>query len=313
MKGKRVLAVLAMLCLWAAPPATRAADRNDYANRAFTEPLTSGLEKFYARDFAAAEQFFEQALTVVPDNTLAISFLNAAAARRTGELDSLVDVEEDRVARSPKDYVAHVRLGFSYLFSSLLGHDRIEDARDELNSAVQLQPAGQAAHVGLGIMRFNDRSANRSKIEFLTALGSDRNNVLAREYLGELYQLDLRDPQRGLAYVIDVPNLVPAYADILFHIGSLLYDLKQHDAAIKYLTQGLELDTGHVGEAGQHALTLLARIYLDEKKLDAAKRALNAAVANDADAEYARTLLEKINNGDYDGKSGSGTTASVSK
>jgi tetratricopeptide (TPR) repeat protein len=126
--------------------------------------------------------------------------------------------------------------------------------------------------------------------------------VLAREYLGELYQIDLRDPQRGLAYVIDVPNLVPGYADILFHIGSLLYDLKQHDAAIKYLTEGLELDTGHVGEAGQHSLTLLARIYLDDKKLDDAKRALNAAVSNNADADYARTLLDKINNGDFDPK-----------
>ena len=68
-----------------------------------------------------------------------------------------------------------------------------------------------------------------------------------------------------------MPNLVPGYADIAFHIGSLLYDLKQPQAAIGYVKRGLDLDTGHVGEAGQHGYTLLARIYIGENKLTDAK------------------------------------------
>jgi superkiller protein 3 len=274
--------------------------RNDYAARDFVEPLSAGLKAFYTRDFKSAQSDFERALKVVPDNTLAISFLNAAAAQQQGSLDVLTNVEEDAMSGTPKNYVNHVRLGFSYMFQSVAGRDRTQDAREELNAAVNLDPDGAAAHVGLGILRFNERSANRAKTELLEALRTDSNNVLAREYLGQLYQTDLRDPQRGLSYVIDVPNLVPQYADIAFHIGSLLADLHEDDAAIKYLNRGIALDTDHVGEAGQHGYTLIARIYIDQHRLKDATAVLTTALDNDVDTIYAQTLLAKIKNGDYD-------------
>jgi Tfp pilus assembly protein PilF len=283
----------------AAPPAP--AGRNDYTNFPFTQALSAGLKHFYARDFEKAQSDFEQALAAVPDNTLALSFLNAAASQ-AGTLDALTNGEEDAASSAPKDYLGHVRLGFSYMFESVAGRDRSEDARDELNAAVNLKPDEQAAHIGLGILRFNDRSANRAKTELLLALKADPNNVLAREYLGQLYQTDLRDPQRGLSYVIDVPNLVPGYADIEFHIGSLLYDLKQPQAAIAYVKRGIDLDTGHVGEAGQHGYTLLAQIYIGQHHLDDAKKVLNQAIASNTDVIFAKALLAKINAGDYDPK-----------
>jgi tetratricopeptide (TPR) repeat protein len=297
-----VIAALALASLILSGGAASAAGRNDYANAAFNGPLSDGLRHFYAREFKEAQADFERALGVIPDNTLAISFLNASAAQQGGALDTLTNVEEDAVAGTPKNYVNHVRLAFSYLFQSVAGRDRSQDARDELNQAVLLDTDAPGAHVGLGIMRFNERSANRAKPELLLALKSDPNNVLAREYLGQLYQTDLRDPQRGLSYVVDVPNVVPNYADIEFHIGSLLYDLKQPDAAIGYVKRGLELDGGHVGEAGQHGYTLLARIYIDQHRLDDAKKTLNASIAANADTIFAKTLLAKIQNGDYDEK-----------
>ena len=301
--AKRVAAPAA-----AKKPAAPAAARNDYANRAFVDRLDSGLGHFYARDFKKAQDDFERALAIIPDNTLAISFLNAAAAHQPGALDVITNVEEDAVTGAPKNYVNHVRLGFSYMFESVAGRDRTQDAREELNAAVAIDPDGAAAHVGLGIMRFNERSANRSKTELLAALRTDDENVLAREYLGQLYQSDLRDPQRGLSYLIDVPNLVPQYADINFHIGSLLLDLHQTDAAIGYLKKAIALDSAHVGEAGQHGYTLLGRIYIEQHDLASATNILNAAVANDVDTIYAKTLLAKIKAGDYDkveGKSSS--------
>jgi tetratricopeptide (TPR) repeat protein len=298
-----LLAIAAVLCTGAAAPAAQPAGvRNDYANAAFMASLSRALKLFYTRQFKEAQGAFERALDVVGDNTLALSFLNAAAAQQPGALDTLTNVEEDTVAGTPKNYVNHVRLAFSYLFQSVAGRDRTQDAREELNQAVALNADGQAAHVGLGIMRFNERSANRSKTELLLALKVDPNNVLSREYLGQLYQTDLRDPQRGLSYVIDVPNLVPGYADIQFHIGSLLYDLKQPQAAITYVQRGIDLDVDHVGEAGQHGYTLLARIYIEQHKLDDAKKALNASIAANADTIFAKSLLAKIQNGDFDPK-----------
>jgi tetratricopeptide (TPR) repeat protein len=123
---------------------------------------------------------------------------------------------------------------------------------------------------------------------------------LAREYLALIYQVDLRDPQRALAYVIDVPNVAPEYADIYYHIASLFDDLGQSGAAREYATRGLEKDIGHVGEAGRHGYTLLARIYLNEKKTTDARRVLRASIDANVDVALATTLLHKIDRGDYD-------------
>ena len=240
-----VLATLGAVPLVAAAPAPKApaaaaspAPRNDYADTAFTAPLAQGLRAFYRRDFVAARKGFEDAIAVIPDNTLAIALLNATAAQTPGKLDGLVDAEEEVLAKNPKSPLAHVRLAFSYMFVSLTGRDRRIDAREELNAAVQLDPTSQSAHTALGIMRETERSANRAKTEFLAALEVDPQNVLAREYLALIYQNDLKDPQRALTAIIDVPNLVPDYADIYFHLASLMHDLGQYDAAINYATRG---------------------------------------------------------------------------
>jgi tetratricopeptide (TPR) repeat protein len=300
MTSRRALLSTTLLCcavVVARVPAALASqrpERNDYADVRFTSALDAGLQDFYAERFAEGQAAFERALQIVPDNPLAIAFLDASAAHRLGALDAVVNAAEDAVGDNPKSYVNHLRLGFAYLFASRAGRDRTQDARDEFNAAVLLDPDAAGAHVGLGIMRFDDRSTNRSKVEFLRALRADPNDVLAREYLGELYQTDLHDPQRGLSYVIDIPNLVPQYADIDFHIGSLLSDLHQNDAAISYLQRGIALDRSHVGEAGQHGYTLIARIEINERRYADAKSELAAALAADVDTIYARTLLAKV-------------------
>jgi tetratricopeptide (TPR) repeat protein len=301
-----VNALRAALCgaafaLAAAPGAAAAPAPAAYADPAFAAPLDAGLRAFYQRDFATARDRFAAALAIVPDNTLAIAFLNATAAQTPGAFDALVVAEEDRLVDDPHGYVTQLRLGFSYAFSGALGRDRSADAREALEAAAAARPGAAAPHDGLGILRENERSANRAKIEFLAALASDPNDVLAREYLAALYQVDLKDPQRGLGYAIEVPNLVPGYADIDFHIASLLHDLGQLPAAIDYATRGLEIDVGHVGEAGQHGYTLLARIYLDERHAADARRVLNASIAAGVDVEYAQTLLARLDAGDYGG------------
>jgi hypothetical protein len=293
--GRIAAALLTFVAL--AVPA-RAALPGAYADAAFVDALDAGLHAFYARDFAGAQSDFANAVARRPENTFAIAFLNAAAVHRPGALDALIASEEDR-ASTARSYDAHVQLGFSYAFAGSIGLPRDADARDEFNAAAAIDPSRPGAHDGLGILREDARSANRAKIEFQSALARDPDDVLAREYLGLLYQVDLKDPVRGLATIAGVPNLIPAYADIDFHLASMLYDAHQPDAAIVYATRGLELDTGHVGEAGQHGFTLLARIYLDRKQIADARRVLRASVASDADAAYAAALLQRIDAGDY--------------
>ena len=279
-------------------PAAAATVTSAYANRSFVDALDAGLQAFYARDFATAQDRFTDAVALEPQNTFAIAFANAAAAHRPGALAALIVREEDRAA-AMRSYDAQVQLGFSYAFASATGEPRDADAREAFETALRIDPLRAGAHDGLGILREDARSANRAKLEFQAALARDPDDVLAREYLGLLYQVDLRDPARALTYLIAVPNLIPGYADIDFHIASVLYDLHQPVAAIGYATRGLELDIGHVGEAGQHGYTLLARIYLDRKQLADARRVLVASISSDADAVYAQTLLHRLDAGEY--------------
>jgi len=109
-----LLGLCLVATIGAAPVAPKPSERNDYAKASFTAPLSEGLRHFYARDFKSAQADFNRALLVVPDNTLAISFLNAAAAQQQGELDVLTNVEEDAVSGAPKNYINHIRLAFSY-------------------------------------------------------------------------------------------------------------------------------------------------------------------------------------------------------
>jgi hypothetical protein len=146
----RALAALATLALalatLAASPAPKPAPpkpaaaatgaRNDYANPSFTAPLGQGLKAFYSRDFSGARKGFEDALAVIPDNTLALSFLNATAAQMPGTLDTLIDAEEEQLAKNPKSALPHVKLAFSYLFASLTGRDRTVDARRVLKASI---------------------------------------------------------------------------------------------------------------------------------------------------------------------------------
>ena len=281
-----------------AAPASGAAD--PYSNPSFTSRVTAGLTAFYSRKFAEAKAEFSAALQIAPSDSLAISLENAAARNIGPEaLAVLSNDEEDAVSKRPKDALAQTRLAYTYLFQQSYIPSRGQDARDALNAAVSADANLAAAHVGMGIYRLNEESTNRAKVEFLTALKQAPHDVLAREYLASIYQTDLRDPNRALSYLINIPNLVPNYADAYYHLASIMDDLGQYDAAVKYLKTAIELDKGHVGEAGQFGLPLLGQIYLKTHRIDDAKQAFSQAIVFGEEPEYSKKQLEKIRRGDY--------------
>jgi tetratricopeptide (TPR) repeat protein len=281
-----------------APAAKPTPAADPYANRTFIGHLDTGLSEFYDKQFDAARTDFNAALAIAPTDSLALSLMNAAV-RNIGidELGDLADQEEDVVAKSPKDPVAQTRLAYTYLFQAQAVATRADDAKDALNAAIEADPDLGAAHVGLGIYRLDEGSTNRAKGEFLAALSAQPHDILALEYLSGIYQNDLREPDRGLAYLIDVPNLVPNYADAYFHLGSIMSDLGQYDAAVDYLKTSIDMDKGHVGEAGQFGLPLLGDVYLKIHKLDLAKKAYSDAVVFGEEPEYSKAQLDRIKSG----------------
>ena len=281
----------------AAPLPARALD-DPYANHAFVSDLDTGLTAFYGKQFAQARDDFDAALKIAPADSLALSLMNAAVSNIGPDaLESLANDEEDEVAKHPKDAIAQTRLAYTYLFEAQAIPQRSGDAKDALDAAIESEPALAGAHVGLGIYRLGEESTNRAKAEFLAALASQPHDILALEYLSGIYQDDLRDPQRALTYFVDVPNLIPGYADAYFHLGSIMEDLGQYDAGVAYVKTGISLDTGHVGEAGQFGLPLLGDLYLKLHELDLAKKAYADAVASGEEPEYSKAQLDRLRAG----------------
>ena len=300
---RAVILACALGCTLLAPCAASAtmsgSTGEQYANRAFLTHIGDGLSAFYSKDFGKARVEFEAALAIAPADSFALSFFNAAV-RNLGvdAISELANQEEDAVARSAKDPLAQTRLGYTYLFMAQFQTDRGPDARDAFNAALAIDPNLTAAHVGIGIYRLGENSTSRAKAEFLAALALSSKDVLAREYLSSIYQTDLRDPNRALAYLVDVPNLMPTYPDAFYHLGSIMDDLGQYDAAIKYLKTAIDLDKGHVGEAGQFGLPLLGEVYLKIHKLTEAKLAFSQAIVFGEAPEFSQSELDKIKRGD---------------
>lgn len=299
------ISAVAMLVGWAPlpPHATphprpQSAPGDPYRDKAFVDHLDAGLTDFYDKQFDAAKTEFGAALALAPSDSLALSLMNAAV-RNVGEdaLDALANSEEDGIAKHPDDALLQTQLAYTYLFQAQSVASRADDAKDALNTAVGVDPTLAAAHVGLGIYRLEEGSTNRAKGEFLAALSSQPHDILALEYLAGIYQNDLREPDRALTYLIDVPNLVPNYADSYFHLGSIMSDLGQYDAAVSYLRTSIDMDKGHVGEAGQFGLPLLGDVYLKLHKLDLAKKAYADAILFEEEPEYSKAQLDRIKAG----------------
>jgi len=297
------LVVLLVCALILAPSIARAAaagsNGEQYSDRTFLTHVADGLSAFYSKDFAKARLEFEAALAIAPADSFALSFYNATM-RNMGvdAISELANQEEDAVAKNAKDALAQTRLGYTYLFMAQFQTDRGPDARDAFNAALAIDPSLTAAHVGVGIYRLGENSTSRAKAEFLAALALSPKDVLAREYLSSIYQTDLKDPNRALAYLVDVPNLLPTYPDAYYHLGSIMDDLGQYDAAIKYLKTAIDLDKGHVGEAGQYGLPLLGEVYLKIHKVPEAKVAFSQAIVFGEAPEFSQAELDKIKRGD---------------
>ena len=251
--------------------------------------IADGLSSFYARHFVEAQADFDRALALAPANAFALSFADAAAAQVPEALPRRQKAAGVEVAAHPDDPVAALHRGYAMLFA-LVGDRDGSQARGDLERAARGLRDPASAHDGLGVLAYRRRAVAVAKHEFQAALAIDPDDPLAREYLGEIEQTELADPQRALGAFAALPDLLPAYADGFFHLGSTLVDLHQPALAERYLERAVALDPHGVGQAGQFGYSLLARIALDEGAYDRAHELLERAIAVGADAPYAKTL-----------------------
>ena len=281
----------------AAAPTARATTTPTRRSR---QPLGPGLRAFYARDFAAARQGLRSgAGGRARQHAGALVPATPPRRRRRASSTRLVDAEEDGLAKSPKSALAHVRLG---LLVPVRVADRARPQRRRARGAQRRRRSStrprrprtrawascaspSAAPTGRrpsSSPRSSSRPEQRAGARVPLAHLPDRSQGSAARADHDHRRAE---PGAGLRRHRLPPRLA-------------LQDLGQYDAAIDYATRGLQADVGHVGEAGQHGYTLLARIYLDSRRSPTTRAGCCAPRSRaGSDVAYASTLLRKLDDG----------------
>jgi Flp pilus assembly protein TadD len=180
------------------------------------------------------------------------------------------------------------------LANYMLGEGRTEDAIDQFQRSLELEPGNAAMHYGLAHGLALLGKTKEAADEYAQALLIDPSNSLAHFGLGvaagKLGQLD--KAILGFRHAIELdPNYVEAY----INLGNVLLDRKDFQEALKCYRQGIavEPDNAELHYASGRALTQLGQVKPDalnefRRALQLAEQAVNAALADKITPEIRR-------------------------
>ncbi len=185
-------------------------------------------ENNQARVIAACEK----ALEIAPDDTRFV-FMHGIALRRTGEFASAEPLLQKIVGAAPGLAAAHQELGLVHL--SL---DRLSDARESLERAVELDQSLSAAWRALRDVRFAEGDHVGAAEAFRRALGSSKPDPTLQKAL-DLFA----DGRIGVAEGIcrEYLRQRPLDVNAIRLLAEIGIDLGFNDEAIKLLERCLEL------------------------------------------------------------------------
>ncbi len=187
------------------------------------------------------------------------------------------------------------------MFASLAGRDRnARRARRAQRRRASRSDVAVGAHRRWGscASRSAARTARRPSSSRRSRL--DPQNVLAREYLAQhLPDRSARTRSARSATIIDVPNLVPDYADIYFHIASLMHDLGNTRPRSRTRRAACKPTSATSAKPASTA-TRCSRASTSTRTSPTTRAAsLNASITAGTDTAFASTLLKKIDDGAY--------------
>ncbi len=217
-------------------------------------------ENEHAKVIAACEE----ARKTVPDDTRFV-FMQGAALRRAGDLETAVELLNQTVAAAPKLAAAHLELGLAFL--SLV---RLRDAREALEQAVAVQADLQPAWRALYDVRAAEGDDAGAADAFRRALGASEPDPVLQKAL-DLFKVGRYGIAEGICreYLRQRPMDVDAIR-LLAEIGIKLGVV---DEAVLLLERCLELSPDYHIARSNYA-TALGRQQRFDEALDQLARLL---------------------------------------
>lgn len=267
--------------------------------------LEKGMGFYYQKNWDQAISSFKTVLQENPKNTMAVSFLLVSHLQK-GTLDKAIDEIEDKLIDNPRDPVMQSYLGFAlYTRSIHKGRQVREDAMREFRGAA-IQEALGLTHTGLGLLYQDRGQLSRARKEFQRALDLDNKDLLAMEYLGQLYLYEEKKPEDANKLFSRITQLAPGYPDAYFYMARVSEEAGRINDAINYYKHTIELDPNGVGR-GYTAPAYLGELYLKQKEYSLAANAFRQALKHNPNSAVIKQKLERAEKGP------SGDTTTVEK
>jgi tetratricopeptide (TPR) repeat protein len=228
---------------------------------------------------------------------LAIFFVLQVLADRRAEEDAnpamrVVRSIEDQVRQNPNDAVLRVRLG-----EALGAAGRFDQAVEQLNAALEIEPEHIGAYLDLGIIALETEDYPAAERYFLRVLelteGTQYGNVdtrreVAAYNLGRLAILDERY-EDAVAQLKESLRIRKDASDTYYHMALAFKGLEEYEAAVEQLELALAFDPNYAA-----AFYQLGTIHLLEGDEINASYALYEAVRLEPEAEVAIEALASM-------------------
>lgn len=260
-----------------------------------TSFMEKGIGYYYQKNWDEAILTFKNSLKENPQNTLALTFYLVSHLQK-GTLEKAVEEIEDLLIDNPRNPVMQSHLGFArYAQSIRKGNKFREDAMHEFRSSAVQEPLS-LTHTGLGILYQDQGNVSRAKKAFQKALELNNKDLLAMEYLGQLYLFEERKTEEASHLFAKVLEVIPSYPDANFYLARSYDAMERYEDAIRYYKRTMELDPYGIGR-GYAAPAYLGEVYLKQKRYSLASDAFKKALELNPNSAFLKKKLEDAEKG----------------
>ncbi len=241
--------------------------------------IQSGLDCHQAGDLARAEQFYHQALHLVPGHHEALHLLGVLAHQQD-QHETAINLINQAIAKHPTDPRYHNNLGEAYR-----GIGRFPEAQASYHEAIRLEPDYADAIYNLGNVQLQQGRFAQAVDSYQRAIGLEDHHVEAWTNMG-VALLAMGQTQQAIRHHEQAIRLNPLYVQAHNNLGVALLRTGAAAEAIGCFETVLRLDSGVV-----EARNNLGKALLESARVPEAITSFREAVRLDPDFAEAHSNL----------------------
>jgi tetratricopeptide (TPR) repeat protein len=206
-----------------------------------------GLSYFMTDQFVKSAETFRPIVDDLPENP-GLLYAAGVALVRSGDASAGQNLLSRVLQRGDASPEVHVMIAQAYSDQS-----RFQEALDELNRALAINPRLSDAHAGIGMIYFKQGRLDEAIEEYNKELAVNANSTLAKYQIAYI-MLQQNRPTDALPLLTDVLRRNPEYADAHYQTGKALLETGDATGAVEHLETAVRLQPSQAYEYYQLSL-----------------------------------------------------------